>query len=371
MTAKAGVGGNGVFAPAARRPTTTTTATSTSTSSTTARTCSTTTTATAPSPTSRSKAGLADPRWSLSAVWLDYDRDGYLDVFVGNYLQYDDGKFRSFYAAAGYPGPLSYNGQPDALYRNNGDGTFTDVTKEAGVFKPDGRAMSVTAADLNNDGWLDIYVANDAMENYYFENTGKGTFAEKALELGLAFGENGQGVSSMGPVVGDVDRDGQLDIFIPDMDYGSLLVQSMATAAGHSSTARPRPASRRDSGQYTGWGAVLFDYDNDGWLDVFIANGNAHHEYVQEDALARNNGNGTFVDVSRPLGRLLPGEVREPRRDLGRLRRRRQRRPAGREPERPAAPAAQRRRQPANHWLKVDAAPEVPDGHARRRSARA
>jgi hypothetical protein len=120
------------------------------------------------------QSGLDDPRWSLAAVWFDYNHDGYLDVFVANYILYLDGKFRDFYPAAGYPGPLSYSPQPSALYRNNGDGTFTDVTKEAGVFK-EGRAMSVTASDFRNVGLLDIFVTNDAMENHYFENTGKGT----------------------------------------------------------------------------------------------------------------------------------------------------------------------------------------------------
>ena len=140
---------------------------------------------------------------------------------------YDDGKFRAYYAAAGYPGPLSYSAQSDALYRNNGDGTFTDVSKEAGVYNTNGRAMSATAADLNGNGLLDIYVANDATENFYYENTGKGTFVEKGLTIGLAFGEHGQGVSSMGPYVGDVDRNGLLDIYIPDMGYSSLLSQKV------------------------------------------------------------------------------------------------------------------------------------------------
>ncbi len=150
------------------------------------------------------KAGLTDTRWALNAAWLDYDRDGDLDLFVANYLEYDEGRFRSYYAAAGYPGPLSYNGVSCTLHRNNGDGTFTDVTKAAGVSNPGGRAMSVVAADLDNDGWTDLYVANDSMENYYYENKGNGTFEEKAMAVGLALGQNGQGVSSMGPVVADL-----------------------------------------------------------------------------------------------------------------------------------------------------------------------
>lgn len=244
------------------------------------------------------EAGLGDDRWSLAGVWFDYDRDGHLDVYVANYLEFDDGKFRAYYAAAGYPGPLSYNAQTDALYRNNGDGTFSDVTREAGVYKENGRAMSATAADLNNDGWLDLYIANDATENFYFENQGDGTFKDKGLDLGLAFGEHGQGVSSMGPYAGDLDRNGLLDIYIPDMGYSSLLMNMGDYFEDH--TTRSRVAVI--CGQYTGWGGLLFDYDNDGYLDLFVSNGNAHHEYTQEDVLLRNPGTGIFEDVSRDSG---------------------------------------------------------------------
>jgi hypothetical protein len=244
------------------------------------------------------ESGLDNSKWSLSAPWFDYDNDGDLDVYVANYLEYDSGKFRSYYAAAGYPGPLSYSGQPDALYRNNGDGTFTDVSKEVGVFYPNGRAMSATVADLNNDGFLDIYVANDAMENYYFRNTGKGKFESEGLITGLAFGEGGQGVSSMGPAIGDVDRDGFLDLYIPDMGYGCLLMNQGGFF--EDSTASSNLAVV--CGQYTGWGGILFDYDCDGYLDVFVANGNAHHEYTEEDSLLRNDGKGNFIDVAKQSG---------------------------------------------------------------------
>jgi hypothetical protein len=244
------------------------------------------------------KSGLGCPAWSLSAAWFDCDGDGDLDVYVANYLQYDSGKFRSFYAAAGYPGPLSYNGQADVLYRNNGDGTFTDVTKEAGVYKPEGRAMSVTAADFDNDGLPDLYVPNDAMENYFFRNLGNGKFTEEALERGMAFGEGGQGVSSMGPAAGDVDRDGWLDLFIPDMGYGCLLMNRKEFFEDR--TARTNVAVV--CGQYTGWGGILFDYDNDGWPDLFIANGDPHHLYPEEDVLLRNDGTGRFVDVADKSG---------------------------------------------------------------------
>ena len=244
------------------------------------------------------KAGLVDGRWSLSGVWFDYDGDGKLDVFVTNYLEYDSGKFRNFFAASGYPGPLSYHGQPDALYHNNGDGTFTDVTKAAGIFNPEGRGMSATVADFRNTGHLDIFVSNDAMENDFFKCLGNGKFASEALEFGLAFGEGGQGVSAMGPVAGDVDRDGRLDLYIPDMGYGCLHMnkgdhfEDMTNASGLALMC----------GQYTGWGAVLQDYDNDGYLDLFIANGDAHHEYGEEAVMAHNDGKGHFADVAKQSG---------------------------------------------------------------------
>ena len=247
-------------------------------------------------------SGLDNPRWSLSATWFDYNNDGWLDVFVANYLLYDDGKFRDFYPAAGYPGPLSYSPEPNALYRNNGDGTFAEVTKESGVLRA-GRAMSATVSDFRNAGLLDIFVTNDAMANLFFENTGQGTFVENALPYGIAFGENGQGVSSMGPVVGDVNRDGLLDIFIPNLNYCILYVQRIVS--GGRKTFEDRTVRAGLSvvlAQYAGWGAVLFDYDNDGWLDIFIAHGDAHHEYVQENTLMRNKGDGAFEDVSEESG---------------------------------------------------------------------
>jgi hypothetical protein len=244
------------------------------------------------------ESGLDNSRWSLSAPWFDYDNDGDLDVYVVNYLEYDSGKFKAVYAAENYPGPLSYNGQPDALYRNNGNGTFTEVTKDAGLYNPDGRGMSATAADLNNDGLLDLYVTNDAMGNCFYKNTGNATFVEEGLITGLAFGEGGQNVSSMGPATGDVNRDGWVDIYIPDMGYGCLLLNREDYFEDW--TARSKLAVT--CGQYTGWGGVLFDYDNDGHLDVFVANGNAHHLYSEEDVLLRNKGAGSFEDVAVQSG---------------------------------------------------------------------
>lgn len=247
------------------------------------------------------RSGLADAHWSLAGGWFDYDDDGQLDVYVVNYLQYDKGEFRSFYPAQGYPGPLSYPAQPHALYRNNGDGTFTNVSKEAGVHQTEGRGMSVAVADWRNCGLLDIYVTNDASACYYFRNTGKGTFVEEGLTRGMAFGEGGQGVSSMGPVVGDVDRDGRLDVFVPAIHYGSLHLnrgdyfEDRTDAMGLAVIC----------GQYTGWGAALVDYDNDGYLDLFQANGDAHHEHIEEAMLVRNDGKGRFIDVASQSGESL------------------------------------------------------------------
>lgn len=244
------------------------------------------------------ESGLANPHWSLNAPWFDCDGDGDLDVYVVNYLEYDNGKFRAFYPAAGYPGPLSYGGSPDALYRNNGDGTFTDVTVESGVEDHDGRGMSATVVDLDNDGKLDIYVANDAMENFFYRNLGGGKFENEAVIRNMAFGEGGQGVSSMGPAVGDVDGDGWFDIYIPDMGYGCLLMNAEGTFEDRTS----RTNLAVICGQYIGWGGVFLDWDNDTLPELFVANGNAHFMYPEEDVFVKYDGKGTFVDIAAQSG---------------------------------------------------------------------
>ena len=246
------------------------------------------------------KSGLADPRWSVSGVWFDYNGDGKLDVFVANYLEYDGGKFRNLLRRRRLSRPArAITASPTHLYRNNGDGTFTDVTKEAGRLQP-GRPRHERhrRPTSSTRGRLDIYVANDAMENYFFRNLGKGKFASDGLPYGLAFGEGGQGSRRWARSFGDVDRDGRLDLYIPDMGYGCLHVnrgeffEDQTNASGLALIC----------GQYTGWGAVLQDFDNDGYLDLFVANGDAHHEYGEEAVMAHNDGKGHFVDVAKRSG---------------------------------------------------------------------
>jgi enediyne biosynthesis protein E4 len=247
------------------------------------------------------QAGVGRSLWSVGAVWFDYDRDGLLDLYVGNYLDFDP-EYRLYYEADVYPGPLAYPGQPDFLYRNNGDGTFTDVSEKAGITKT-GRAMGILVADYNDDGWPDIFVANDAMENYLYRNKGDGTFEEVALESGVAFGQHGNSAASMGGDFGDYDNDGKLDLLVPDMTFNAIyknlgdgLFEDISGSIGVG------PASA----QFWSWGGDFMDYDNDGRLDILIVNGDGHRlSGKQEHLLLRNeqvSGQTMFVDVSRQAG---------------------------------------------------------------------
>ncbi len=250
-------------------------------------------------------AGVSSPGWSLAAPWIDYNGDGRLDLFVVHYLEYDKGAFQktgAYYKADNFPGPLSYPGQPDHLYRNNGDGTFTDVTREVGLWEPTGRGMGAVVCDVDGDGDQDIYVTNDAMPNNLWINDGQGRFQDRGAETGTAFGEGGQGVSSMGPFIADVDRNGLLDILVPDMGYSSLMLQ---VRAGLFMDATAQSGLAVLCGQYTGWGGLLNDFDNDGYVDLFIANGDPHHLYLEEPVLARWDGKSRFVDVARSSGEIF------------------------------------------------------------------
>lgn len=244
------------------------------------------------------KAGLADDRWQIGSTFFDYDHDGYVDLYVGNYLVFDP-DYNLYYAPEQFPGPLAYHGQQDKLYHNNGDGTFTDVTEAAGVINPEGRAMGLTAADIDSDGDMDIMVANDAMGNYLYQNNGDGTFTDIALLSGTAFGQGGEATSAMGPSFGDFNHDGLMDIVVPDMKYGSLY---MNLGGGQFEEQGALYGVSYICAQYVSWGAETLDYDNDGWMDIFIVNGNAHRLNAEEDLLLRNLEGKAFEYVATESG---------------------------------------------------------------------
>ena len=246
------------------------------------------------------KAGVENPHFGVGTAWLDYDRDGKLDLYVGNYLQFDpDAKMRYFTADA-FPGPLDYEGTADRLFHNTGDGTFSDVSQKAGIANPAGRAMGVTTGDYDNDGWPDVYVANDTMESYLYHNNHDGTFKNVAPDVNTAFGANGEATSAMNPIFGDYDNDGWQDLFVSDMRYHRLFHNPGNDAFWLDTTVETGVASV--SGQYVAWGDGFFDFDNDGWKDIYVVNGGLHWLIPMEDSVLRNNGNGTFTDVSAQLG---------------------------------------------------------------------
>ena len=244
------------------------------------------------------KAGIKVDGWAISSTWLDYDKDGCVDLFVGRYVKFDP-KYRAFYAADNYPGPLDYEGETNKLYHNNCDGTFTDVTDKSGIGAYVGRTMGVTAADFDNDGWDDIYVANDRTENFLFHNKHDGTFEEIGSDTGTAFGQNGESTSSMGPVFVDLEGRGMLDLWVTDGHYNRLLhntgkmsFEDIGASNGVSQT----------NGQYVSWGTGVYDFDNDGLLDILIFHGGLIHLIPQEHTVFRGLGEGKFADVSREAG---------------------------------------------------------------------
>jgi len=244
------------------------------------------------------QAGVANDSSGIGSTFLDYDLDGYLDLYLGNYVAYDP-DYQYFYAAQRFPGPLSYHGQPDVLYHNNGDGTFTDVTREAGVYNTEGRAMGVTSGDIDDDGDFDIFVSNDGMENYLYRNNGDGSFSDIALQTGTGYGQNGEATSAMGAEFADIDEDGLVDIVVPDMTYCAVYHNS---GAGFFEEVSARTRLAAACGQYTSWSANFFDFDHDGWGDLFITNGHPHRLIGQEDLLMLNDGGRRFLNVSSQLG---------------------------------------------------------------------
>ncbi|HYY59391.1 MAG TPA: CRTAC1 family protein [Pyrinomonadaceae bacterium] len=258
-------------------------------------------------------AGVGDPRWSTGAAFVDYDNDGKLDLFVVNYVDFDVNRLPQFgkdktCQYKGIPvqcGPRGMPGAGDSLYHNNGDGTFTEVSKKAGVDDPDGYfGMGVICSDFDEDGFTDIYVADDSSPNFFYHNKGDGTFKEIGFTSGTAVNENGSEQGSMGVTVGDYDHDGRLDIFVTNFvdEYNTLYHgEGRMNFADASHAAKVAAVSY----PYVGWGTKFFDYDNDGWADLFIANGHVYPQlenYRQRKLVHKNNRDGTFAEVAEQLG---------------------------------------------------------------------
>ena len=235
---------------------------------------------------------------SVGVVWLDFDNDGLLDLYVGNYLNFDP-DYKYFYAPDGFPGPLAYDSQPDVLYHNLGHDTFEDVTAKMGIADLDGRAMGVAAADVDDDGFVDIYVANDHTANYLWHNNAGKSFTDNGTMSGTGFSQAGEATVSMSVDFADFNGDELLDMFVSDDNYCSLY-QNLGNGLFNDNSYASGIATA--SGQFVGWSSSFLDYDNDGDADIFKTNGELKHLYGQEDQLFENVENGTFKDVSVERG---------------------------------------------------------------------
>ena len=220
-------------------------------------------------------SGTGDPGWSVSASFVDFDRDGWLDLYVGNYLEYAfdaDPECTGLTGRRVHCGPTSFPPQADRLYRNRGDGTFADVTAAALGREPPAPALGIATADFDGDGWIDIYVANDQVDNVLWMNDGDGTFTNTARVSGTAVSADGRPEASMGVDAGDFDNDGDEDLTMTHLpreghnlyinDGGGLFEDRSAPSGYHAA-----------SFGYSGWGTAWLDVDNDGWLDIAVANG--------------------------------------------------------------------------------------------------
>ena len=263
------------------------------------------------------KAGVDDPRWSTGAAWVDYDGDGRLDLFVANYLDFTVKGNRHCFASTGerdYCTPKMYQPVPARLFHNRGNGTFEDVTAAAGIGAAMGPGLGIVCADFNGDGWPDIYVANDGAAAHLWINQKNGTFKERGALSGAALSPDGLPQAGMGVTAGDFDGDGNEDIFKTNLtNEGSNLYVN--DGAGNFHDAATNLGLFLPTFPYTGFGTEWFDYDNDGHLDLFIANGavnrigslrSAPYPFGQPNLLFHNEGAGKkFRDVTAAAGPAL------------------------------------------------------------------
>jgi enediyne biosynthesis protein E4 len=220
-------------------------------------------------------AGVSDTLWSTSAAFVDYDRDGFLDLFVARYVDFTPAANKQCTDPVGardYCGPRQYRPVPDRLYHNDGHGRFVEVTERAGINKADGAGLGVAVGDYNGDGWLDLYVANDATPNQLWINRRDGTFVDQGLISGSALNAAGSPEGSMGIASGDFDLDGDEDLFVTNI-VGETSVLYVNDGHGNFDDARARVGLARFTAAFTGFGTDWIDYDNDGWPDLFVANG--------------------------------------------------------------------------------------------------
>ena len=261
-------------------------------------------------------AGVGDPGFSTSALWFDYDNDGHLDLFVGNYVEWspDTDLFCSLVGdTKSYCTPESYQGQSSTLYRNRGDLTFEDVTTAAGLRAPSSKALGVAMLDVDGDDWMDLFVTNDTQPDQLFRNRGDGTFEDVGVLAGVAFSESGVARAGMGVDAVDYDRSGR-----PSLIIGNFSTEMMALYHNEGNglfiDEAPRSAIGRATRLTLTFGCFFFDFDLDGWPDIFAANGHVADDvervqsrvtYAQQPQLFRNLGQGQFEEIVAPNGSAL------------------------------------------------------------------
>jgi hypothetical protein len=249
--------------------------------------------------------------WSVTAGWIDYNNDGWLDLFVVNYLDYSIPTAHRCQTdnIVDYCSPNGYRGTPNILYRNNGDGTFTDVSQRSHISQYVGKGMGVAFADYDGDGFTDIFVSNDTFSNFLLRNNGDGTFTDVALETGVAYNENGKTVAGMGADFRDIDNDGRPDIFHAAM-FGDSFPFYRNLGNGQFEDVTDKTGIAAMTNRLTAWATGIFDFDNDGNKDIFVA-GSAildnsmevnHKPYPLPNGLYRNLGNMAFKDASTQAG---------------------------------------------------------------------